>query len=118
MYRIIITIGVLLPSFAFALVSGISDLIDMLIDYVSAIIPIFLSLAILTFFWGIIKFIAHTDDEKAREEGKRVMVWGMVAIFVMVSLWAIVGFIQESLGIGTYGLLGATPALPTALPAS
>ena len=46
------------------------------------------------------------------------MIWGMVAIFVMVSLWALVGFIQGSLGLGTTGTLGASPVLPTALPAS
>ena len=118
MYKFITIAWVFFPPQAFAQVFGIGDVIDLFIDYVSALIPILLSLAILVFFWGIVKFIAHTDDAKAREEGKRVMIWGMIAIFVMVSLWALVGFLQETLGLNVFGSLGATPALPTALPAS
>ena len=118
MYKFIIPIGIFAPVLTLAAVSGVEGAIDLVIDFVSALIPFFLSLGILVFFWGIVKFIAHTDDQKAREEGKRVMIWGMVAIFVMVSLWALVGFIQGSLGLGTTGTLGASPVLPTALPAS
>ena len=96
--------------------TGIGNFIDLLTGYVTLIVPLLLSLAILVFFWGIVKFITHAGDEKAREEGKNIMIWGMVVIFVMVALWAIVGYLQESIGLNTSSSLGANPALPTALP--
>ncbi len=54
--------------------------------------------AIVAFFWGIVKYIwSETDDDKVN--GKNIMVWGMIALFVMVGIWSILGFFQESLGI-------------------
>ena len=116
MYKLLIITGVFSPAIASAFVFGIEDVIDLSVSYISAIIPILVSLAIVIFFWGIVKFIAHSDDEKAKVEGKQLMVWGMIIIFVMVSLWSIVGFLQESTGLDVTGSLGANPALPTSIP--
>jgi len=65
-----------------------------------ALVGLFLSAAIAAFFWGLVKFIWNAGDEKNLADGKQLMLWGMVGIFVIVSLWAIVGFIQVSFGIG------------------
>ncbi len=67
------------------------------IDLITTAIPIVAGLALLFFFWGLAKFILKADDETAREEGKQVMKWGIVALFVMVSVWGIVAFLQEDL---------------------
>ncbi len=89
---------------------------DTLIYIVAAIIPIIISLGVLVFFWGLVKFISHGGDEKAREEGKSIMIWGMVALFVMVALWAIVGYIQESLNLTTSAFMSDLPELPNSIP--
>ena len=74
------------------IIQGIGGLVYMLI-------PISASLALLFFFWGLAKFILHSGDEKGREEGKEVMKWGIIALFVLVSIWGIVFFIRGELGI-------------------
>jgi len=51
-----------------------------------------LTLAVVLFFWGIVKFIAQ--DKK--EEGKTMMVWGVIALFVMFTIWGIISFMQKS----------------------
>ncbi len=72
------------------LIIGVKSVIDLLI-------PIVAGLALLYFFWGLAKFILHADNEDKREEGKQVMKWGIVALFVMVSIWGIVRFITGEL---------------------
>ncbi len=56
------------------------------------------ALALLVFFWGLVKYIAKADDEKAKEAGKNIMIWGVIALFVMFSVFGLVNFLQESFG--------------------
>ncbi|MDO8521138.1 MAG: pilin [bacterium] len=101
------------PSIAFA--DGVEDILDNLIELVGDIIPVLIGCAVVVFFWGLVKFIAHADDEKAVTEGKQFMIWGLIGIFVIVALWSIVGFIQTQLGLDVSSGLEA-PTLPTDIP--
>jgi uncharacterized membrane protein YidH (DUF202 family) len=83
---------------------------------VGLLIPLLLSVAVLLFFWGLVKFIANASDEAAKEEGKRLMIWGMIAIFVMVSFWSIIGYVQQSTGISGSVVTGSAPTLSNVVP--
>ena len=92
-----ITVGAIVaPSLAFASLSTIDDVLDYLITAATPLLSILIGIAVVVFFWGIVKTIAHGGDETAREEGKQLMIWGMLGFVVMVSFWAIIGFLQES----------------------
>ncbi len=39
----------------------------------------------------------------SKEEGKSIMIWGIVALFVMTSVWGIVRLIRTELGINQNG---------------
>ena len=54
---------------------------------------LFWILAIVAFFYGLVKFIGNADDATEREKGKNMMVWGMISLVVLFSMWAIVRFI-------------------------
>lgn len=71
---------------------------------VRMLIPIALALALLFFFWGLAKFIWNSGDEKALEAGRRIMLWGTVTLFVLVSIWGIMTFFAQSFGITQGGL--------------
>jgi hypothetical protein len=83
------------------LAAGLSDLIEASRDTVDNIlIPLAFSLCLLYFFWGMAKYIrSGAGGESAVEEGKRIMVWGVVALFVVTSIWGIIAFIRSELGI-------------------
>ncbi len=59
------------------------------------LIPLVFSLAVLFFLYGVTKYIWSEGDKK--EDGKKVMVWGVVALFVMSSVWGLVAFIEKEL---------------------
>ncbi len=91
-----------LPVLVFAQRSGgIRDWILSVGYIVNLLIPLAAALALLFFFWGLAKFIFKlgNGDESAVEEGKEIMKWGIVALFVMVSIWGIVSWIKRDLGI-------------------
>lgn len=65
----------------------------------SYLIPLAFALAILYFLWGILKFVTAGGDEEKRNEGRNVMVYGVIAIFVMTAVWGLVGILRNSTGI-------------------
>ncbi|KKT80648.1 MAG: hypothetical protein UW76_C0010G0011 [Parcubacteria group bacterium GW2011_GWF2_44_8b] len=79
---------------------GVKDLIRAVGGLINPIIAILVGVALLAFFWGLAKFIFRVGgDEKAVEEGKRIMKCGLIALFVMVSVWGIVKFMQRALNL-------------------
>jgi len=88
----------------FGLLSKLSVLI-------AAVIPSIMALTVLVIVWGIFRYIASGDEEEKREEGKKFVVYGIIGLFIMVSIWGLVNLLR-----GTFQL-SATPANVPALPA-
>ncbi len=78
---------------------------------VGNLIPVVTALALLFFFWGLARFILAAGDESAKEEGKRIMIWGVVALFVMAAVWGLIQFIGELFGVDTSGGVINTPRI-------
>jgi hypothetical protein len=87
----------LLPFLAFA--QNVSNVLTTIGNLVKQALPIVAGLALLAFFWGLARFIFAQGKEDAKKQGKDLMIWGAIALFVMVSIWGIVRFIQTSLGV-------------------
>lgn len=99
MKRSILIMLTVVPNMVFA--AGITNLIDAASKIITDIlIPMAFALCLLYFFWGVAKYIrAGAGGEKAAEDGKRVMVWGIVGLFIATSIWGIISFIQGELMI-------------------
>ena len=95
----IILILLIIPNITFAV--GIIDIIDAAFGLVnSVLIPLAFAVCLLYFFWGVAKYIrTGAGSDQAAEEGKRVMIWGIVGLFVAFSVWGIISFIQSELSI-------------------
>lgn len=105
----LIPLAVLLfPLVSSAAFGDIQNLIKDVGNLVRTLTVLMAGVALLVFFWGLVKFIMKAGDESALEEGRRLMLWGVIALFVMVSVWGLILFIQTNLNI--YG--GGTPAIP------
>jgi hypothetical protein len=84
--------------------SAITGLIKSVSGIVGMLVPLFVSLAVAAFFWFLIQFIwKGKDDPKVHEAGIKGMGYSILAIFVMVSIWGIIGLIGNMLGIGQGG---------------
>ena len=100
------------PFFAFAQqIRTLTDLINRFILILNALIPLIFGVALIGFLWGVSKFILNADDEKAREEGKKVMIYGIIGLFVMVAIWGIVLLLANTFGISLNSNV-AIPRLP------
>lgn len=90
-------------------IGSLTDLINFLTcTLMQAVVPLLVGLAVVFFVYGIIKFFLNPDNEEKKKEGKTFILWGIIALFVMVSIWGLVGILS-----GTF-LDGKTvlPGLP------
>jgi len=78
------------PIIAFAQVSSFAGFVDLVVRILNAVIALLFAVALLVFFWGVAQFILNAGNEQKRTEGKGIMLWGIIALFVMVSLWGII----------------------------
>ena len=98
------------PVVTFAQFGGIGSLIAEAKFVVAMLIPLAVGIALVVFFWGLIKFIFAQGSETVKADGKKIMIWGLIALFVMVSVWGIVRFFQ---GAFLPGANFGAPTLPT-----
>lgn len=79
---------------------------------INPIIVFMMALALLVFIWGVIEFIMNQGggEEKAIASGKQHILWGLVGLVIMVSVFGIMRLI-----INTFGIKGP-PGTPITLP--
>jgi len=105
----IVTSVLLAPTVAFAAAAtDITGLITILSGIITALIPFIIGLAMLFFLWGLAKYILSAGDEAGQAAARSMMIWGIIILFVMVSVWGLVNILSTSL-IGS----GAAPPVPT-----
>ncbi len=84
--------------------TAINQFILLVQNVTNALIPIAVTLAVLSFFWFLVQFIWKGAEEgEKRKSALAGMGWSIVALFVMVSIWGLVGFIGSITGIGQGG---------------
>ena len=67
----------------------------------NAIIPLIFALAVVMFVWGVVQYVINSDEEAKKEKGRQFMLWGLIALTVMVSVWGLVRILGTTFGIET-----------------
>jgi hypothetical protein len=80
----------------------------------SAVVPFLIGLALILFLAGVVKFVSSGDNEEARQSGRNMMLFGIVALFVMVSIWGFVNILSRSF-FGTDSTIQSLPRKSTTL---
>lgn len=80
--------------------SPLQNLLQSFAKIVGALIPILVTLGLAIFLWGLIRYLWYSgSNPKNLDKAKLLMRWGLLILFVMVSVWGIIALIQVSLGI-------------------
>jgi hypothetical protein len=64
------------------------------------VIPVVIALAFVAFVWGVVNyFFINGEDEGSREEGKQFILYGVLGLAVLLSVWGLVNMLLSTLGI-------------------
>ncbi len=97
-----------LPYVASAQALGLMGTLVTVNRFLNGLIGIIITIAIIVFFWGLVRYLTNAGEEK--HNGLITMFYGLIAIFVMVSIWGIIHLLQA-----TFGITGANQAIVPAL---
>ncbi len=96
----------LVPFFADAVT--FLDTLNLINRFLNALVPMVITIAILYFFWGLVSYMMKVGEK--REEAIQQMIWGVIAIFVMVSIWGVIKLLQATFKVGD-----TNPVIPKAI---
>ncbi len=75
--------------------STFRDVVAYAISIINMLIPVLAALALVLFFVGIVRYVAHAG-EKSKGRDKQVIVWGLVALFLIFSIWGILRVLHNT----------------------
>lgn len=79
---------------------------------VTRLAPFLVGLALVAFFWFLISFIWIAKDKPEDQQKSLKGIWmSVLALFVMVSIWGIVGAVGSLFGVGQGGQI-PVPTVP------
>ena len=79
----------------------LTDIINLFTSIGSRIIPLMGAVAFLAFVLGVAKYIKSAGSEKDSKDSKNLLIWGIVGLFVMITIWGIVSFLKSEFGFGS-----------------
>lgn len=85
-----------LPFFASAQVRSIDGLIRWVQNTIDILVPVLIAIALIAFFWGLVKYIWAAGDGDAQKQGKSIMVAGIIGLFLMVGIWGVIGILENT----------------------
>lgn len=68
---------------------------------VDRLIPLIIGIAVLLFLIGVLRFVTAGGDEEKREAARHMIIFGIIALFVMVCVWGFVNILKSSIFGGT-----------------
>ena len=67
----------------------------------NAVIPLIFAIAVAMFIWGVVQYVINDSEEAKKEKGKLFMVWGIIALTVMISVWGLVKIVGDTFNLNT-----------------
>lgn len=77
--------------------STLRDVVELFISLINLVIPVLIAFALVLFLWGGVRYIYRSGDAHGKGADKEVLLWGLIALFVLVSIWGILRLLKESL---------------------
>lgn len=99
-----LTLGLMfVPLIVGAQTGDANDLINKIREILIRVIPLLIGIAVIVFLVGIIRYITAGEDEEKRRAGRNMMIYGIIGLFVMVSVWGLVNILTETFDTNVSG---------------
>ena len=104
----------LFPALALAAPKNFKELTEILVDLIGGATVVIMVFGLVMYLWGMAVNIPEFGDEKGAEKRKSFFFWGIIVLFLMVSIWGILQLLQTTLfGDNTSGPPSSSPSEPS-----
>lgn len=99
----------LTPIFAFAQATcgsaqggTIESILCEISNILNTIIPVIIVLGVVYFVWGVVSYVISSEEE-AKKAGRDRMIFGIIGLVVIVSMWGLVAVVTKTFGLNSSG---------------
>lgn len=83
-------------------------------EFLNAIIPVLIALAVVYFVWGVITYVVASDEE-AKKKGRDRIIFGIIGLAVIIGVWGLVNLLRNTLDLNNTTQI-ELPTLPVVIP--
>jgi hypothetical protein len=66
---------------------------------VNPVVKLMFAAAVLYFVYGVFTYIRKSGESDGRTEGANHILWSVIGLFIMISVWGIIAIIRSTFGI-------------------
>jgi len=107
MYPLLLMFVALTPLVA-AAAKSVLEIVEVIQDVVNIIVPLFMTVAVAVFLWGIIMYITAGGDAEKEKTARGYIIYGLIGLFVLVAFWGLIAVITTTFDVSE----GVTPIAP------
>ena len=74
--------------------STFASAIQTLIGLINMLVSVLAALALVVFFIGLVRYVKDSADSHGHEEGRERIIWSLVALFILFSIWGILALMS------------------------
>jgi hypothetical protein len=74
-----------------------SAIVQSFIGLINMLVGVLATLALLVFFWGLVRYIKDAGDAKGHAEGAQRILWSLITLFILFSIWGILSVMSVAL---------------------
>jgi hypothetical protein len=80
--------------------NGLFGVLSTIGSLISVVTPLVVALSLLAFLWGLAMYIlslGSSEGDKNKNKGRDLMVYGILTLFVIVSVWGLVNILKATI---------------------
>jgi uncharacterized membrane protein YidH (DUF202 family) len=75
-------------------------------------VNLLIAVAVVLLLYGVVKYVSSGENEEERKKGKDLIVYGIIGLFVMVSVWGLVNLLAGTFSLETSSIPKPQPYNP------
>ena len=75
------------------------------------VVPVLIALGVVYFIWGVVSYVIGTDEE-AKAAGRSKMIYGLIGLVVIVSIWGLVSILKTTFNLQNQTNGPVIPCIP------
>jgi hypothetical protein len=87
---------------AAATITDVNSIFAFIKNILNTVLPLIIAAAVVYFVWGMFQLFLAGDEDK-KEKAKTTVIYGVIAIFVMVSVWGLVNILSNTFQLNNNG---------------
>lgn len=82
-------------------ITTLGGFLDLVNDILNATVPFLIGLGVFVIIYGVFGYITHSADEEKRAEARQFVLWGIIGVFIMLSIWGLISVLTNTFFLDT-----------------